>query len=411
MKDERRNFVAHSFEGGLYGGGIAFVSAETVLPAMAASLGAPAWVISLLPGANFLGLMVVPIFFAAFVESKPRMRPICIATGFPQRFVFFIAAMALFLFGESHPFWAMVVVSLTPFLSGIIGGIGLGAWMQLVARTVPAGRRSSMHALRNLITAVIGIGAAFFVKWTLERYPGAFGFGILHLAAFVTLFGSFLLFLVIKEDVPETPIVTKRRTAKSYLVDLMDILRQDKNFRYYTVMRLFGTAFMFQMPFMSIYALQKLETSEGFVGSLLTAQIIGSVIGNLIGGWWGDRAGGRVLLITARILFLVMYGLGAIASSEWLFLLYFGVFGFSFTLNTIGNLTLLLEIAPDERRPTYGALAGFINGPGLIIFSLVGSVFWTSLQSMGFQAGVAGVGSIISLIAIWMVVEPRTRSN
>jgi len=411
MKDLRRNFIAHSIDGGLYMGGIAFVAADSVLPAMVSKMGAPAWVVSLMPNAKFLGFMIVPIFFAAIVERCTRMHRYCMITGIPQRLPFLIAALILFFYGESHPTLALAAVALTPFLSGAVGGMGQGAWMQLVARTIPARRRSSLSATRNLIAAGIGIGAGFFIERVLSAYPGTTGFGILHLAAFASLALSFVFFAMIKEEVPENPPVVRHRSFRGYCHDLVDILRRDRDFRFYTVMRLFGPAFAFQVPFMAVHALDTLDAPEAFVGALVSSQIGGQVLGNLIGGWLGDRAGGRLLLVIARVLFLGMFVLGAFAETRLGFQAYFALLGFCLMLNQIGNLTLMLEIAPDDRRPTYGALAGIINGPGMLFYALAGAAFWSTYQSMWIQAVIGGFGMLVSLAAIWIVREPRSRAS
>ncbi|WP_309380393.1 MFS transporter [Cerasicoccus frondis] len=410
MNRDRKNYLAHTLEGGLFMGGMSFLAADTVLTVMAQQLGAPNWLISLLPTSMFIGLIMAPIFTASFIERSRYMKRIVLFTGVPQRLVILIAGVIIILYGDEHPQIALAALALAPILSGLSGGIGHGAWVQVVARTVPTNRRSSLTANRNLIAAAIALVAGFIIKWLLDRYDGSLGFGLLHLIAFAFLVFSYISFLFVEEKVVEPVNVQPKRSFKAYLRDLVDILRVDRNFRNFAIMRLMGPSSNFLMPFVAIYAIRVLGANEGFAGDALVAATIGQVLGNVGAGYLGDRIGGKVLLVVARVLFITSFLIAAFAESYAAFMAYFFIASMTKYINIIGNITLMLEIAPDHRRPTYGALAGILNGPSMIIFALVGSYFWTAYDSMKLQAVFATVGILISLYFISRVKDPRSES-
>ncbi|GHB92887.1 MFS transporter [Cerasicoccus arenae] len=407
MDRDRKNYLAHSLEGGLFMGGMSFIAADTVLTVMAKQLNAPNWVISLLPSSMFIGLIMAPIISASFVERSKHMKRIAMITGVPQRLVFLIAGLVIIFLGKEHPDYALLALALAPMLSGFMGGIGHGAWTQLVARTVPANRRSSLTATRNLIGAGIAILAGFVIKWLLDKYDGMLGFGLLHLIAFAFLALSYLFFTQVEENVVEPPKAKKKLTLSQYCVELFEILRQDRNFRNFAIMRLMGPMSVFVIPYVAIHAIDVLDVSEGFVGDALVAATVGQFVGNAFAGVLGDRVGGKALLVISRLLFLCSFVIAAFAESYMAFMAYFLVASMTRNVNMIGNVTLMLEIAPDHRRPTYGALAGLLNGPSMIIFSLIGAFFWTKYDSMQLQALIAFVGMLVSLYFIARVHEPR----
>jgi len=407
MNPGKKNFLMHTLEGGLFIGGMSFISAQTVLTVMAKQLGAPTWVISILPIAMFMGLISVPIFMASFVERSRHMKRISLVTGIPQRLVFLVAGVVIMVWGESNPGLALTALVLAPVLSGVFGGIGHGAWTQLVARTVPANRRSSLGAYRNLLAATISIAAGFTVEWVLDRYDGAFGFGLLHIVAFGFLVFSYLFFLQVEENVVEPAPAPKNRTLREYVIELIEILRVDRDFRFFAIMRVTGPFGMFVQPYVAIYAIDVLDASAGFAGSALVAGTLGQFVGNVAGGLLGDRVGGKMVLVCARILFLLSFIIAAFAETSFAFLAYFFVAMLGQSVNGIGNMTLMMEIAPDHRRPTYGALAGLLNGPSMLLLSLLGSVYWASHGSMSLQALIATGGMIVSTYCICKVREPR----
>lgn len=411
MNRDRKNYLAHLLEGGLFMGGMSFLAADTVLTVMAKQLDAPNWLIALLPSAMFSGLIIAPIFTASLIERSKHMKRIAMITGVPQRLVFLIAGLVIIFYGESHPGWALAALALAPMLSGVFGGIGHGAWTQLVARTVQPNRRSSLAANRNLFAAGIAVVAGFVVKIMLDAYDGPLGFGLLHLIAFLILVLSYLCFMHVEEITVEPKKQKRHRSLLAYFKELIDILRADRNFRNFAMMRLFGPAGSFVMPYVAIYAIMVLDAGEGFAGSALIASTVGQVVGNLVGGYIGDRTGGKVLLVSARLMFLVSFVLAAFAQTYWAFIIYFAFASAARYINMIGNVTLMLEIAPDHRRPTYGALAGLLNGPSMIILALIGSVFWTKFESMHLQAIIACIGMLISLWFIVRVKDPRNAAH
>lgn len=407
MNRDRKNYLAHSLEGGLFIGGMSFIAGQTVLTVMAKELGASNWVISILPIAMFMGLIMAPIFTASFIERSRHMKRISMITGVPQRLVFLVAGLVIIFWGEERPGLALTALVLAPILSGAFGGIGHGAWMQLVARTVPANRRSSLSATRNLIAATISIFAGIAVERILSAYDGVFGFGLLHLIAFAFLVLSYLFFTQIEENVVEPIEIKRSRSLPEYFNELVTILREDRDFRFFAIMRVTGPFNQFVVPYMTIYAIDVLDASASFAGSALIASTVGQFVGNAIGGVLGDRLGGKMLLVIARVSFLLSFVCATMAQTYLAFMLFFFTTMLAASINGIGNMTLMLEIAPDHRRPTYGALAGLLNGPSMIVLSLVGSMYWTSFNSMQLQAMIASCGMIVSTYAICKVREPR----
>ena len=127
MNRDRKNYLAHSLEGGLFIGGMSFIAGQTVLTVMAKELGAPNWVISILPIAMFMGLITAPILTASFIERSRHMKRISMITGVPQRLVFLVAGLVLIFWGEERPGLALTALVLAPILSGAFGGVGHGA--------------------------------------------------------------------------------------------------------------------------------------------------------------------------------------------------------------------------------------------------------------------------------------------
>ena len=95
-KEIRRNYWAHSIEGGLYFAGMAFISAELVLPSLIRSLGGSNLAISFSPTLLMVGFMLTPLFTAHLIERLHRLKPAVTLFGGLHRIPYFIIAYILF---------------------------------------------------------------------------------------------------------------------------------------------------------------------------------------------------------------------------------------------------------------------------------------------------------------------------
>jgi MFS family permease len=197
--DYWRNFVLHGLEGGLYMGGAAFVDLSTVMPPLILALGGPTWLIGLMPAMAALGFVWPPLFTAHWIERMFWFRPLILATGIFQRLPYLVAAVSLFLPQDKWALCTIAAVALAPFISGAIGGISLTAWQQFVAKTIPRRRLSSLWALRQIVSASIGICAGGIIALVLEKFPGIHGYGVLHLIAFGFLLVSYIMFTQVRD--------------------------------------------------------------------------------------------------------------------------------------------------------------------------------------------------------------------
>ena len=187
------NYVAHGVEGGIYIGGLMFLSGAVVLPKMVQSLGGPDWLIAATPLILMAGYQLPSLLTAHLIERLERVRPLLLVLGVFQRLPYLVAAAVLWLWADNWSQLALTAVMLCPFLSGFIGGLGNTAWQELVANTIPPHRRSSLWATRNIISSLIGLAAGGIVLAVLNAYPGTGGYAILHLITFALLVVSYIL--------------------------------------------------------------------------------------------------------------------------------------------------------------------------------------------------------------------------
>jgi DHA1 family inner membrane transport protein len=408
----KNNYRMQILDGALFMGGLQFIAAETVLPAMMKQLDGPGWVVSMSPIIMLLGFNLPVIFSVHAVSRMPRMKPFVIVTGVLQRIPFALAAICLFCFPRMTRL-NLCLVALSPFLCGFIGGTSFGAWIRLLTQVIPRERRASVFAYRYLGSALIGMAAGGLVKLVLLHFPGTTGFALLHAAAFVFLSASLVAFTRIEEP-PPAPVPTDRPapSATSFLgsfVEMGAFLRSDGQLRLHLASRFFGCGFFILAPFLALHVLATLGKPSNYVGILLGVQMAGFIVGNLLLARLGDRHGGRRVLKLTALLFILVGVIAVSCRSEAAFLVMFFLYGAAVTGNGIGSLTMLTDIAPEGQQHAYTGIMTAFAIPGMLCAWMVSAVaahqgdgiLAASVLSMAFMA--------VSLVFLLTMKEPRHR--
>ena len=402
-----RNYLFHAIEGGFISGGMAFVSTNTILPRLVEILSGPAWMISLMPILMTLGYFFPPILTAHRVEKLEWVKPFVMLTAVFQRLPFLVAGLVLMFWGGQYKFLALSVIILAPLLSGLAGGFSMTAWQELVIKTIPENRRSSLFASRQILSAGIGMAAGGVITSILNQDSGIEGYGILHLITFGFMILSFIFFAMVHEtDLPQQ-FETKPVTLKENLRQMPQLLKQVPHFQNYLITRSLMNGIFIMIPFMAIHALRVLNRPDSFMGYLVTAQMAGAISGNMIAGYLGDRFGGKIPMLLSRFLFSITSLWAAFTQQEWAFLSIFFFYGFAHFLNQVGASTMNLEICPVKRRPTYLAIIAFFSAATMLGVSLLSAILWKIWETFAILAIVTLVSQILSIHFLRRIPEPR----
>jgi MFS family permease len=416
----RWNFMAHSLDGGLYMAGIAFVHLQTILPKMVNDLGGPTWLISITPILPILAMGVPQLFFAHWLDRLRAYKPALLLTGFFQRIPFLIAGLALLgvAKGMLPPIWALGAVLLGPAISGISCGITFPAWMQLVRKTIPAERRAGVFAMRNLLAGVLGLGAGVVVKLVLDRWGGALGYSYLFILCFAVVMLSYLIFAHIRETDNHPPIEEHRRLWDN-LREMPAFLRTHHKALRVMIISGLSPAFMIAVAFLSIFVLHVLNKEESFLGGLIVAQTIGSLPGNFIAGWLGDRFGSKYPYLIGNTLFVIVFVTSLFIRTDWAFYGLYFFFGLAMYMQKIGEMSMVMAACPERRGSTFLAAASSLKQVGLLSITVLALLVGGSKKlDMGDEILTiyprTVVASVVLLLAAmglaWRMITPEKQN-
>jgi MFS family permease len=402
-----RNYLAHSLEGGLFMGGLGFISATTVLPTVIKNLHGPSWLISLMPVMMPVGVLLPPILTAHVIDRLRRYMPLLLVTGVFQRLPYLLAAAALLYAAEASPTLALAAAALAPLVAGIFCGVSFTAWQQLLIRTIPPKRRSSLFAVRSIICCGLGLFAGWVVRTLLHAYPGPDGYGLLHLCTFGALAASYVVFTMIREPAPAPAPTNARLGLRENLRGIPRLVARDRRLGLYLLSISLMNGIYILLPFLAIHARQAVGRGESYLGDLLIVQMAGAVVGNLLSGYLGDRIGGKIVLLVSRGVFVLVAAWSAVAASDWAFRAIFFAFGLGHFALMIGDKTLALELCPTRQRSTYLAVMAFVKMATMLIATAVSGAIWNGGRRFGLLAALTVATVSASLALLVPVREPR----
>jgi MFS family permease len=257
---------------------------------------------------------------------------------------------------------------------------------------------------------LIGIVAGTIVSLILTRWPGIAGFGVLHLCAFAALAASYASFAQIRETTLPPKRTDREGTWIGFVHSIPAIVRADRRLGLYLLNRACAAGSLVLLPFLSVHALRTLGKPASFLGILLTAQMAGMVTGNLLGGWFGDKRGARLILIWSAIAYLGLCLWAPVAKGVWEYYCVFGIMGLATSLEAIGVGTMSLELSPVQKRVAYLSIISIFGMAGMTFMTLGNIALQRAQNIFTWQAIIAGVFIAASLFVLVRIQEPRVES-
>ncbi len=342
------------------------------------------------------GAIAVQLVAAFYAQSYARVMPL-MRLVFLFRFLFwFLIGAAIHFVGESNPTLTLWLIGIGLFGFSFVAGFGGIYFKEIIAKVFTREQRGRTMANRQLWSSVGAIISGGIAGWVLQRFEAPESYAMLFmLSAFLMALG--LAAFATIEEPPKARVSQREESFGLFLRNAWGILCTDPRLRIQIGASLLGYSFLLAMPFVILQAKETITLSGWMVGGFITIQMVGSVLGNFF--LW-KRFGGRYarMLQTAYGLMAAAFVLAFFADNAWLYSLIFLLFGIGIDGFRNADMNLVLEIAPEEKRPVYVAIQSTIVSVGLF-FSIPGGVI---LEWWGYSVLYA-VTLLMLALGLWFV--------
>lgn len=408
-KHLRFNLTVNMLDGGFFGLGWGFGSIGTIIPLFVSHLTTSALLIGLIPAIHAVGWQLPQLFMANSVTRLRRYKPMVMLMTIQERVPYLgMALVALFL-GTLGNKLALVLIFGLLIWQGLGAGFTANAWQSMIAKIIPSDWRGTFFGAQAAIANILMSIAAIAAGYILDRVHAPFNFTLCFVLTAVGLVFSYICLGLTREPEDKEKIIPEQQASP--WKGGLEILRRDKNFAAYLVIRLLSQFATMGFAFYIVYGLRRFGMSDLTAGFLTAALTITSTVANAVMGWLGDRLGHRSMLIAGSVAVtlssLMAWGAPSIV---WLYPVFILSGLASVAYWTIG-MAITVEFGSEETRPTYIGLSNTLVAPFTIIAPLIGG--WIA-QTSGFQTTfmVSAVGGlVIAVLLFWLVRDPRPRNR
>ena len=385
-----------------------FFKPDSILPAFVGELTDSALIIGLVSSIFSGGWLLPQLVAARIINDKPRKKPYLLG-GISGRVLFWIIALGLGLGLGQNPaaMLALFFICLTTWAAS--DGVASVAWFEIMAAAIPSKRRGRLIGTSQVLSGLGGLGAGILIKQILNHlsFPG--NYTLIFALASTLLIPSTIALCTLREVPSNTtqqeaskPIEKEPRS--NHLITWLKLPFTNPSFRHVMTCRILVGMLGLATPFYVQHATKELLLPQSVIGNFIIAGTIAGVAASGILGWICEHRGTHYVIRigSAAAIMCPLFALATHLAGDRLTPAYPLVYMFLGIINStwvMGFFNYLLEIAPEDMRPTYIGISNFVMGILTLVPMLGGWLLETTSYTVLFGTATAlvTVGFLLSL--------------
>jgi MFS family permease len=352
--------------------GLTVAETHTILPLIISYFGGGAILVgfysSLLKG----GAILVQLYAAFHAQSYPLVLKYMKLVFFIRFLAWFSIGFFILLLGNNYPNITLFFIGLGLFIFSFSAGFGVIFFKELMAKMFTHKFRGKSMATRQFFSAFAAIISGTVAGYMLELYEPPYNFGILFVLSSFIIGIGYLIFVTATEPV-KTNVAKKEKSFKEFLQNSKKILKTDKTLQIQIITFLFAYSYLFALPFIILDAQAKINLDGIAIGLIITAQMLGAMLSNIIWGKLSGNGENKKLANITIFMSIIAIVFAFFATSLFHFMIIFFIIGASMDGTRLSSWNLIIIISPEKKRPVYNALQTNITSIGMF-FSLFGGV-------------------------------------
>ena len=355
--------------------GTTIAEPQTILPLIISHFGGGAILIGFFSSLLRGGAILVQLYAAFHAQSYKRMLPYFRRVLVARFFSWLFIGIIILLVGDSNPTITLWAIGIGLFIFSFSAGFGAIYFKEIVAKLFTHKYRGYTMSTRQFFSGAGAIISGTVAGYLLGFWEAPFSYGVLFVAsAFIMGFGYISIGTVaepIKENVSK-----KEKSFKEFLKNAYKTLKSDHQLQIQISTFLLAYSYLFALPFIIVDAKSIINLDGTAIGLIITAQMVGAMLSNIIWGKLSSRGKNRLISQITISTTIIAISLAFISSSLYQYMIIFFLIGTAMDGNRIAAGNLLLILAPEDKRPIYSALQMNITSFGLF-FSIFGGILLT----------------------------------
>ena len=358
--------------------------ANTILPLIVSYFGGGAILVgffsSLLRGGAILVQMYAAFYAQGYNHMQKYMRRVFLA-----RFIaWFFIGICIIVFENDYPNFTLFCIGIGLFIFSFSAGFGAIYFKEILAKIFTKEYRGKSMAIRQFFSSFGALLSGAAAGYIIEAYEKPFSFGILFIVSALLMGFGFWAFGTIDEPIKQN-VTTKEKSFKAFLNNAKILLSNDTKLQIQVVTFLLSYSYLFALPFIIVDASSKINLDGAAIASIITVQMIGAMFSNILWGKLSSNKQNKLISNIIIIFHIIAISLAFIASNIYFYMFIFFLSGAAMDGYRLASMNLLINIAPEDKRPVYSAIQSNITSFG-IFFSLIGG-FILNFTSYNFLYG------------------------
>jgi len=392
IDDPKNNYknVAHAFFLAL---AITIAEPSTILPLMVHHFSDSMVIVGVFASLLRGGAIMIQLYAAFHAQAYKRVLPYLGKVFFFRWISWFSIGLSIFFIGDSNKALTLFFIGLGLFFFSFTAGFGAIYFKELQAKLFSKKYRGKTMANRQIAGSIASIISGGVAGYVLNHYEAPLNYAYLFMVSSLFMVIGFATFITIEEPVKEN-VSIKEKYFKTFIQNATVLLKQDKRLQQQIFAIFLSYSYFLSMPFVILNANSSFTLTGWMLGGFITVQMSGSIVGSTF--LWRKIHDYEKMLSLSFLFMIAAFILALFADNVYAYAAIFLLFGLALDGFNISGMNLVIEIAPEDKRPIYTALQTNIVSLGLffpvlggIILKFVGSytvIYFLSivLLALGF---------------------------
>ncbi len=394
IDDPKNNYknIAHAFFLSL---AITIAEPSTIMPLMVHHFSQSTIIVGLYASLLRGGAIIIQLYAAFHAQSYKRVIPYLRKVFFFRFLSWFSIGLAIYLIGDSNKPLTLLFIGLGLFFFSFTAGFGAIYFKELQAKLFSKSYRGKTMANRNIAGSIASIISGGVTGYVLSNYEAPLNYAYLFMVSSIIMAIGFLIFGSIKEP-PKEKVSQKEKSFKEFIKNSQKLLKSDTRLKRQILAIFLSFGYLLAMPFVILKANNSFTLTGWMLGGFISVQMIGSIIGSSL--LWRRISDYEKMLSIAFIIMILAYTVALFANNIYSYFTIFLLFGIAIDGFSIAGMNLVIEIAPEDKRPIYTALQTNLSSFGLF-FPILGGLLLKNFDSYSLVYGL----SIAILLAGLMI--------
>jgi len=349
---------------------ITIAEPSTILPLMVHHFSDSVIIVGIFASLLRGGAIMIQLYAAFHAQAYKRVLPYLGKVFFFRWMSWFSIGLSIYFIGDSNKPLTLFLIGLGLFFFSFTAGFGAIYFKELQAKLFSKKYRGKTMANRQVAGSIASIISGGVSGYVLNHYDAPLNYAYLFMVSSAFMIIGFVTFVTIEEPEKEN-VSIKEKHFKKFIKNATITLKKDKRLQQQILAIFLSFSYFLSIPFVILNANNTFTLTGWMLGGFITVQMLGSIIGSTF--LWRKIHDYEKMLSLSFLFMIAAFIIALFATNIYTYALIFFLFGIALDGFNISGMNLVIEIAPEEKRPVYTALQTNISSLGLF-FPVLGGI-------------------------------------